>query len=118
MRRTVKKVELLINHYAGNSADPTRQLRFTILESYLKKILRSIGDGRNVGDFLKTYDSMEAGIVYNCACEDNKIIARKVTYSDAFEMDYNNYVCSKLKESDSTPLFSKSSYYWNIYCLM
>lgn len=99
-------VNLLLNTYNGDDYNPSRQLSFMITEECLSDYLKDTEDDRTIEEFLDTYDSDESSVIYEYATDDGRVISEKITYSDAFENDYNVEAENEM---------SKEDYFWNVF---
>lgn len=113
-----KTIILLMNHYVGDNFHPSRQVKFIITEECLKDYLTEMGDERTVEEFLETYDSDEAEVVYGYAADDGRILSDEITYCDDFIDRYHDYIRRILMfNTDMTAeqIATKENYYWTVY---
>lgn len=112
-------VELLINDYIGDNYTFSRQTKFVISQECLQDYLTATEDGRNVTEFLDTYDSDESETVYNFAVDDGRVLSEDITYCNDFMDKYNAYrkqaIVSNLSDEEISKLMTKEDFYWNVY---
>lgn len=111
-------VELVLNHYIDNNSSPSRQVTFVIPKNYLEEYLQETEDDRTIEEFLDSYDSDEADVVYAYAADDGRILSSEVTYCEDFEEKYKDFINRmQIKYSDKTTeqIATKENYYWSIY---
>lgn len=88
----VKTVSLILNDYVGENYCPTKQTRFMISEDCLNDYLKATDDERDIPQFLESYDSDEANVIYDYASDDGRIIQEDVSYSDDVIEKYKKYM--------------------------
>ena len=103
-----RMVELLLNDYIGDDFSFSRQVKFSITEDCLKDYLQATEEDRSIKDFLATYDSDEALVIYDYASDDGRILSEDIIYSDLFIESYNEY-----KSNGGTK--TEEDYYWSTY---
>lgn len=111
-------VELLLNHYTGGNFHPSRQVKFIITEDCLKDCLNDIEDERSVNEFMDSYDSDDSALIYQYAAAGGRILSEDVTYCDAFEKDYSDFIKAKQMtnpEMTTAQMATKEDYYWTTY---
>ena len=111
-------VELVLNHYIDNNFSPSRQVTFVIPQNCLEEYLQETEDDRSIEQFLDSYDSNEADVVYAYAGDDGRILSSEVTYCEDFEEKYKDFINRmQIKYSDKTTeqIATKENYYWSIY---
>lgn len=111
-------IKLAINHYMTDNFYPSRQLFFQITKDCLLRILKETQDERTISQFLESYDSDEAEVIYDYASDKGEIISEEIVYSDDFLQKYKDFVhLAKSLDPDITDdrIADKEEYYWIAY---
>ena len=114
----MKTVELLLNDYIGDDYNPSRQIKFVIVEECLTDYLKEVEDTRDVKTFLETYDSDESSVIYDYAANDGRILSEEITYCDDFIDKYEDFIHRTKMFNPDMPaedISSKEDYYWIVY---
>jgi len=111
-------VRLNIGHYIDNDFSPSRVTTFLVRIQDLEDYLEQSEDDRTGEEFYQTYDSDEAQVLYEYMSDDGKILDEEVTYCDAFEKDYADYIKRTQMFNpgmSAEQIATKENYYWNVY---
>ncbi|MDO4469805.1 MAG: hypothetical protein Q4C84_08180 [Bacillota bacterium] len=117
-RFCINPVTLKMLHPFDEHSTPAREISFVVNEGDLEACLDEVEDERTVEDFLETYTSEEANVVYGYMKEDGLVLSEQVTYSDAFEKAYADYIQRiQMLNLDLTAkeIVTKEDYYWVVY---